>query len=41
MRTTRKHNGPWVHRLLVYSFTAAFGLLVYWLQYLGSRQLQV
>ncbi len=31
MKTTRKGNGPWTHRLLVYSFTVAFGILVYWL----------
>lgn len=31
MATTRKSHGPWTHRLLIYSFTGAFGLLVYWL----------
>jgi hypothetical protein len=31
MATTRKSSGTWSHRLLVYCFTAAFGLLVYWL----------
>jgi hypothetical protein len=31
MATIHKSNGPWTHRLLVYSFTAAFALLVYWL----------
>ncbi len=31
MKTTRKGNGPWTHRLMVYAFTVAFGILVYWL----------
>jgi len=31
MKATRKSSGPWLHRLLVYSFSVAFGILVYWL----------
>ena len=28
---TAPHPGPWTHRLLVYTFSLLFGLLVYWL----------
>jgi hypothetical protein len=28
---TPPHPGPWTHRLLVYTFSLLFGLLVYWL----------
>jgi len=31
VKTTPPQKGPWAHRLLIYIFTAAFGLLVYWL----------
>jgi hypothetical protein len=31
MSTTATHKGPWKHRLMVYFFTALFGLLIYWL----------
>lgn len=31
MTQTRKGGGPWTHRLLVYGFSLAFGVLVYWL----------
>ncbi len=31
MKTTPRSSGPWLHRLLVYSFSVAFGILVYWL----------
>ncbi len=31
MKPPRKTSGPWTHKLLVYAFTVAFGILVYWL----------
>jgi predicted RNA-binding Zn-ribbon protein involved in translation (DUF1610 family) len=31
MKPTPKARGPWTHKLLVYAFSVAFGVLVYWL----------
>lgn len=31
MKSTRKTSGPWTYQLLVYVFTAGFGVLLYWL----------
>jgi hypothetical protein len=31
MKAPRTARGPWTHQLLIYIFTALFGLLIYWL----------